>query len=94
MGAPTSDVGNTSATTRRGGGGPRTLYGHVAALGESNSVMTSHDIQCGPLEAQHDMNLLILLRDVQMLALSKCNADLYVCIKTWKRGDARRTQAS
>jgi hypothetical protein len=30
MGAPTSEVGYTSATTRRGG--PRSLYGHVVAL--------------------------------------------------------------
>jgi hypothetical protein len=37
MGAPTSDVGYTSATTRRGG--PRSLYGHVAALGGKQNIL-------------------------------------------------------
>jgi hypothetical protein len=36
MGAPTSDVGYASATTSRGGGVPRNLYGHVVALEEKN----------------------------------------------------------
>jgi hypothetical protein len=49
MGASTSEVGYTSAITRRGGG-PQNLYGHMVALGEKkikllklNMFHTSHD---------------------------------------------------
>jgi hypothetical protein len=42
MGAPTSEVGCTSAITRRGG--PQSLYGHVVVL-EKNKIKNYYSMK-------------------------------------------------